>query len=61
VRIFTIAELATRVDPSYLDGKLHRSGGVFFLALAVMMVLLLLWILRRGEIPTAPQAQQSSG
>lgn len=49
LRIFTIAELATRVDPGYLDGKLHHEGGVIFLAVAGMMTLVLLWLLRRGE------------
>ena len=27
IRIFTIAELGTRVDPAYLDGKLHHTTG----------------------------------
>jgi exosortase len=49
LRIFTIAELATRVDPAYLDGKLHRQGGVVFLGFAVLLTILLLWILRKGE------------
>ena len=30
VRIFTIAELGTRVDPGYLNGRLHHNGGMFF-------------------------------
>jgi len=50
VRIFTIAELGTRVDAAYLDGKLHHSGGILFLALGVLMVIVLLWILRRGDV-----------
>jgi exosortase len=50
VRIFTIAELGTRVDPTYLDGKLHHSGGILFLAMGVIMVVFLLWMLKRGEI-----------
>lgn len=49
LRIFIIAELATRVDPAYLDGKLHRQGGVAFLALAGMITVLLVWWLRKGE------------
>lgn len=52
VRIFTIAELATRVDPAYLDGKLHHHGGVIFLGLAVMVTVVLLWILRKGDLRT---------
>jgi len=50
VRIFTIAELGTRVDPGYLDGWLHHNGGIVFLALAIFAVLLLLWLLRRSEL-----------
>lgn len=50
IRIFSIAELGTRVDPAYLDGKLHHNGGILFLALAVMMIVVLLWVLRQGEL-----------
>jgi exosortase len=50
VRIFTIAELGTRVDPAYLDGKIHHSGGILFLAVGVVMIVILLWILRRGDV-----------
>ena len=49
VRIFTIGELGTRVDPSYLDGKLHHNGGIVFLLLALAADIVLLWILRRGD------------
>jgi len=30
LRIFTIAELGTRVDPGFLGGKLHHDGGIIF-------------------------------
>jgi exosortase len=49
VRIFTITELGTRVNQSFLDGRLHHSGGIVFLALALFAVFGLLWILRKGE------------
>lgn len=49
VRIFTIIELGTRVDPGYLNGRLHHHGGFVFLGLALMVVIGLLWRLRRGE------------
>jgi exosortase len=52
IRIVTIAELGTRVNPSFLHGNLHRHGGIVFLSLAVLLVLVLLWVLRRGEIET---------
>jgi exosortase len=49
LRIFTIAMLATRVDPGYLTGRLHHEGGIVFFAIALLGVFVLLWILRRGE------------
>lgn len=52
IRIFTIAELGTRVDASFLDGRLHHNGGVVFLSLAVLMVISILWLLRRGDSGT---------
>jgi exosortase len=51
LRIFTIAELGTRVDRGFLDGKLHHNGGVLFLGVAVVAVSVLLWALRRTELP----------
>jgi exosortase len=49
LRIFAIAMLATRVDPSFLTGRLHRQGGIIFFLIALAAVFLLLWILRRSE------------
>jgi len=49
IRIFTIAELGTRVDPGFLDGRLHHNGGVVFLCLALLLVISTLWFLRRGD------------
>lgn len=46
LRIFTIAMLGTRVDPGFLNGKLHHNGGVIFLIIALAVIFLLLWILR---------------
>jgi exosortase len=51
-RIFTIAELGTRVDPGFLVGRLHRNGGIVFFALSVAAISVLLWILRRTESAT---------
>jgi exosortase len=53
IRIFTIAELGTRVDPGYLDGRFHRHGGIVFLGLALLVVIGLLWMLRRSEVRRA--------
>lgn len=49
LRIFAIAMLATRVDPSFLTGRLHRQGGIIFFLIALAAIFQLLWILRRGE------------
>lgn len=49
LRIFVIAELGTRVDPEFLEGNLHRHGGIVFLAIAWVIVIGLVWILRRSE------------
>jgi exosortase len=49
LRIFVIAMLATRVDPSFLTGRLHRQGGIIFLLIALAAIFLLLWIMRHGE------------
>jgi len=52
LRIVTIGELGTRVDPGFLNGKLHHHGGVIFFGIAVTAVIVLLWILRRTEFQT---------
>lgn len=49
LRIFTIAELGTRIDRGFLNGKLHHQGGILFFGVAVVGVIGLLWILRRTE------------
>ena len=41
--------LATRVDPSYLTGGLHRQGGIIFFLIALAAIFSLLWIVRHGE------------
>ena len=49
LRIFTLGMLATRVDRSFLTGRLHREGGIIFFLIALAGIFLLIWILRRGE------------
>ena len=49
IRIFTIVELGTRVDPSYLNGRLHHNGGPVFLAVALVIDVLILSVLRHGD------------
>jgi exosortase len=49
VRIFTLAELGTRVNAGYLTGRLHRQGGIVFLGVALLFIIGMLWGLRRSE------------
>jgi exosortase len=49
IRIFTISMLGTRIDPGFLHGKLHHSGGIVFFALALVAVCLLIWGFNNGE------------
>jgi exosortase len=55
LRIFTIAMLGTRVDESYLTGRLHHQGGVVFFAVGLAGIFLVLWILHRGERESLPK------
>jgi exosortase len=55
LRIFTIAMLGTRVDPSFLTGHFHHQGGIVFFLIALVGVFLVLWILRRTETRALPQ------
>ena len=49
LRIFTIAMLGTRVDPSYLTGKLHHKGGIVFFSIGLGCMFFVLWMLHRNE------------
>ena len=51
LRIFTIAELGTRVDRGFLNGNLHQHGGFVFFGVSVVAMIVLLWVLRKTEIP----------
>lgn len=55
IRIVTIAELGTHVNPAFLHGRLHRHGGVIFLSIALLFEIILLWVLRRSEAMSASQ------
>jgi len=49
LRIFALGMLATRVDPSFLTGRLHREGGIIYFLIALAGIFLLIRILQRGE------------
>jgi exosortase len=59
LRIFTIAELGTRVDPGFLTGKFHHHGGIVFLGIAVVAVCAVLWALRKGEASSVSSASRN--
>ena len=54
LRIFVLGVLTTKVDPSFMTGRLHRQGGVIYFLIALLGIFLLLWILRRGENEKPP-------
>ena len=49
LRILVISELGTRVDPGFLNGRLHHQGGIIFLAGSFAVVAVMLWVLQRTE------------
>jgi exosortase len=49
LRIFALGVLTTKVDRSFLTGRLHRQGGIIFLLIALLGIFLVVWVLRRGE------------
>src|SRR5882762_1724365 len=51
VRIVTLTLLAMYVDPSFLFGRLHRDGGIFFFLLGLLLLLPVFLLLQRGESP----------
>ena len=49
IRIFTLTVLATHVDPRFLTGSLHHQGGVVFFLLALSILGIMIWLLRKTE------------
>ena len=56
-RIFTLAWLTIHVDPRALNSPLHHHGGPIFFLLSLPLLFLVLWWLRRGEMPVSSQAR----
>lgn len=50
VRIVTLAWLSIYVNPAILEGPLHRQGGVPFSVIALALMGVLLWALRRFSL-----------
>jgi exosortase/archaeosortase family protein len=49
LRIVTISLLGAYVDRQVLSGPLHKAGGIPFFGVALVMLAVVLWALRRGE------------
>jgi exosortase len=49
VRIVTITLLGAYVDRQVLSGPLHKAGGIPFFGVALVMLAVVLWALRRGD------------
>ena len=50
VRIVTLSLLGAYVDPGIFEGELHKKGGIPFFVLAVGLLSLILWLLRRSDM-----------
>lgn len=59
LRIFVLGMLATRVDRSFMTGKLHHQGGILYFLIALAFIFLLIWIARRGEDKSRPWGRLS--
>jgi len=49
MRIVTLSLLGIYVDQRILYGELHKSGGIPFFIVALVMLAPVLWYLRRSE------------
>jgi exosortase C (VPDSG-CTERM-specific) len=50
-RVFVIGMLCVHVGPEMIDSPIHHHGGPLFFALSLAPLFLLLWWLRRHELP----------
>jgi exosortase len=49
LRIATLSVLSVYVDRRFISGELHRDGGIFFYLIALLILALMLWGLRKSE------------
>jgi exosortase len=60
LRIVTLSLLASYVDPVFITGHwLHRSGGIPFFMVGLILLAPVLWILRRVEVREIPARKSS--
>ena len=55
LRIVTLSLLGAYVDRGVLQGPLHKAGGIPFFGVALVMLAVVLWALRRGESRKTPR------
>ncbi|HEX9850461.1 exosortase/archaeosortase family protein [Candidatus Deferrimicrobium sp.] len=55
LRIVMISLLGAYVDRQVLSGPLHKAGGIPFFGVALVMLAIVLWALRRGESRKTPR------
>jgi len=49
LRIFVLAMLTTRVDRTFMTGRLHHQGGILYFMIALAAILMILYVARRGD------------
>jgi exosortase len=59
LRIFVLAMLTTRVDRSFITGRLHHEGGIIYFLIALAAIILLIWIARLTERKSRSSATNS--
>lgn len=59
-RIVTIGELCVQLDPKWIDSPLHHRGGPIFFAISMVPFLILLWWLRRTDVPGKNKPQMDT-
>lgn len=57
LRIVMLSLIGAYVDRQVLSGPLHRAGGIPFFGVALVMLAVVLWVLRRGEFRKLPRFQ----
>ncbi|MGH9521381.1 MAG: exosortase/archaeosortase family protein [Terriglobales bacterium] len=60
VRIVTLTLGAIYIDPSFLTGPLHHDGGIVFFLIGMVMLIPVIWVLKRGDAQPAPASQAAA-
>ena len=59
-RILIIGELCTRIGPEMINSPIHRHGGPLFFVLSLLPFFLLLYFIKKSELPRAPRPLPSA-